>query len=102
MEALSYRDAGARDQVLRPDGGRMSQTTDTAGDHLAATAVGDATQRNERCRMNVIEANDLGKRYGNACALRACTLAVPAGHLTALVGPNGAGKTTLLNLAVGL
>ena len=52
--------------------------------------------------MNVIEANDLGKRYGHTWALRDCTLAVPGGHLTALVGPNGAGKTTLLNLAVGL
>ena len=52
--------------------------------------------------MNVIEANDLGKRYGSTWALRECTLAVPERHLTALVGPNGAGKTTLLNLAVGL
>ena len=52
--------------------------------------------------MNVIEASDLGKRYGSTWALRDCTLAVPGGHLTALVGPNGAGKTTLLNLAVGL
>jgi ABC-2 type transport system ATP-binding protein len=52
--------------------------------------------------MNVIEANDLGKRYGVTWALRECTLAVPEGRLAALVGPNGAGKTTLLNLAVGL
>jgi ABC-2 type transport system ATP-binding protein len=52
--------------------------------------------------MNVIEAHALGKRYGNTWALRECTLAVPEGHLAALVGPNGAGKTTLLNLAVGL
>jgi ABC-2 type transport system ATP-binding protein len=52
--------------------------------------------------MNVIEANTLGKRYGSTWALRECTLAVPEGHLAALVGPNGAGKTTLLNLAVGL
>jgi ABC-2 type transport system ATP-binding protein len=52
--------------------------------------------------VNVIDANDLGKRYGSTWALRECTLAVPGGHLTALVGPNGAGKTTLLNLAVGL
>jgi ABC-2 type transport system ATP-binding protein len=52
--------------------------------------------------MNVIEANDLGKRYGRTWALRACTLAIPEGHLAALVGPNGAGKTTLLNLTVGL
>ena len=52
--------------------------------------------------MNVIEASGLGKRYGGTWALRECTLAIPAGHVAALVGPNGAGKTTLLNLAVGL
>jgi ABC-2 type transport system ATP-binding protein len=45
--------------------------------------------------MNVIETSGLGKRYGDTWALRDCTLAVPAGHLTALVGPNGAGKTNL-------
>ena len=52
--------------------------------------------------MNVIEASGLGKRYGSTPALRECTLAIPAGHVAALVGPNGAGKSTLLNLAVGL
>jgi ABC-2 type transport system ATP-binding protein len=52
--------------------------------------------------VNVVEASGLGKRYGGTWALRECTLAVPAGHVAALVGPNGAGKTTLLNLAVGL
>src|ERR1039457_2789484 len=52
--------------------------------------------------MNVIEATGLGKRYGSTWALRECALAIPAGHVAALVGPNGAGKTTLLNLAVGL
>jgi ABC-2 type transport system ATP-binding protein len=52
--------------------------------------------------MNVIEAAGLGKRYGGTWALRECTLAIPDGHVAALVGPNGAGKTTLLNLAVGL
>ncbi|HXA28851.1 MAG TPA: ABC transporter ATP-binding protein [Candidatus Angelobacter sp.] len=52
--------------------------------------------------MNVIEAQRLGKCYGASWALRECTLAIPAGHMAALVGPNGAGKTTLLNLAVGL
>ena len=52
--------------------------------------------------MNVIEAGGLGKRYGSTWALRECALAIPAGHVAALVGPNGAGKTTLLNLAVGL
>jgi len=52
--------------------------------------------------MNVIEATGLGKRYGSTWALRECSLAIPDGHVAALVGPNGAGKTTLLNLAVGL
>ena len=52
--------------------------------------------------INVIESSRLGKRYGSTWALRECTLAIPAGHVAALVGPNGAGKTTLLNLATGL
>jgi ABC-2 type transport system ATP-binding protein len=52
--------------------------------------------------MNVIETSGLGKRYHQTWALRECSLAVPAGHVAALVGPNGAGKTTLLNLTVGL
>jgi ABC-2 type transport system ATP-binding protein len=52
--------------------------------------------------MNVIETVDLGRRYGATWALRDCSIAVPEGHLVALVGPNGAGKSTLLNLVMGL
>lgn len=52
--------------------------------------------------MNILEASCLGKRYGGTWALRGCSLAIPVGHVAALVGPNGAGKSTLLNLAVGL
>jgi ABC-2 type transport system ATP-binding protein len=52
--------------------------------------------------MNVIETRALGKRYGGTWALRECSVAIPEGHVVALVGPNGAGKTTLLNLVVGL
>jgi ABC-2 type transport system ATP-binding protein len=52
--------------------------------------------------MNIIESAGLGKRYGRTWALRDCTLAIPGGHVVALVGPNGAGKTTLLSMAVGL
>jgi ABC-2 type transport system ATP-binding protein len=52
--------------------------------------------------MNAIETRNLGKRYRDAWALRDCSLAVPSGHIVAVVGPNGAGKTTLLHCAVGL
>jgi ABC-2 type transport system ATP-binding protein len=52
--------------------------------------------------VNIIETEELGRRYGGTWALRDCTLAIPEGHLVALVGPNGAGKTTLLNIVVGL
>ena len=52
--------------------------------------------------MNVIETKGLSKRYRSTWALRDFTVAIPAGHVAALVGPNGAGKTTLLNLVAGL
>jgi ABC-2 type transport system ATP-binding protein len=52
--------------------------------------------------VNVVEAQSLGKRFGATWALRECSLAIPAGHVAALVGPNGAGKTTLLQLVAGL
>jgi len=52
--------------------------------------------------VNVIETSRLSKRYRSTWALRDFTVAIPAGHVAALVGPNGAGKTTLLNVTVGL
>ncbi len=52
--------------------------------------------------MSMLEAVGLGVRYGQTWAVRDCTLAVPVGHIVALVGSNGAGKTTLLHCAMGL
>lgn len=52
--------------------------------------------------MSVLESFGLGVRYGQSWALRDCILAIPEGHIVALVGSNGAGKTTLLQCAVGL
>ena len=50
----------------------------------------------------VIQAQGLGKRYGQRWALTDCTLAIPAGRVVGLVGPNGAGKTTTLRTISGL
>ena len=50
----------------------------------------------------VLEAVDLGKRYGRTWALQDCTLKIPRGRIAALVGPNAAGKSTLLRMAAGL
>ena len=66
------------------------------------TSTTGAVAAGGQARMNALETTGLGKRYGRVWALRDCTLAVPAGSVTALMGPNGAGKTTLLHLAVGL
>ena len=49
-----------------------------------------------------VETHDLGKKYRDTWALRACTLQIPEGRIVALIGPNGAGKSTLLNMLVGL
>ncbi|MFI6536008.1 ABC transporter ATP-binding protein [Nonomuraea sp. NPDC050547] len=49
----------------------------------------------------VLQAQELGRRYGRRWALRDCTIDIPAGHVVGLVGPNGAGKTTLLKMAAG-
>ena len=68
----------------------------------AAHRRGAGATRGGGSGMNVIETHALGKSYGQTRALHDCTLAIPEGHVVALVGPNGAGKTTLLNLAVGL
>jgi branched-chain amino acid transport system ATP-binding protein len=52
--------------------------------------------------MNELVISDLTVHYGRAEALRAVTVTVAAGAVTAVVGPNGAGKTTLLNTIAGI
>jgi ABC-2 type transport system ATP-binding protein len=49
-----------------------------------------------------VVAEGLGKRFGDAWALRGVDLDVPAGSVLGLLGPNGAGKTTTVKLLTTL
>jgi branched-chain amino acid transport system ATP-binding protein len=51
--------------------------------------------------MNVLEINNVTKRFGNLVAVREVSLNVASGELCAIIGPNGAGKTTFFNLISG-
>ncbi len=52
--------------------------------------------------MNVIEVQNLKKRYGARAVLRDVSLSVERGEIFGLIGPNGAGKTTLVESIAGL
>ena len=49
-----------------------------------------------------IEAEGLGKRYGEVEALREVDLRAPKGSVLGLLGPNGAGKTTAIRILTTL
>jgi iron complex transport system ATP-binding protein len=49
-----------------------------------------------------LTAQDLSVTLSGRAVVRHVSLALPSGHLVALVGPNGAGKTTLLRALAGL
>lgn len=52
--------------------------------------------------MNIIEVNDLTKRYGERLVLDNVSFALPKGEVIGLFGPNGCGKTTLMKILTGL
>lgn len=51
--------------------------------------------------MPILEARQLGKRFGEVVALEGLDLAVDAGEVLCLLGANGAGKSTTLGLFLG-
>ena len=55
-----------------------------------------------RSPADVIEVEELTKRYGNVQALHGVSFQVRAHTITGLLGPNGAGKTTILAIVLGL
>ena len=49
----------------------------------------------------LLEVDNLSKRFGGFVALDNITLTVPAGERLGLIGPNGSGKSTLVNCICG-
>jgi ATP-binding cassette ChvD family protein len=49
----------------------------------------------------VIEANGLGKAYGDQLLFEDLSFKLPPGGIVGIIGPNGAGKTTLFRLITG-
>jgi ABC-2 type transport system ATP-binding protein len=47
---------------------------------------------------NILEVNNVVKRYGDYVALNEVSLTVPKGSIYGLLGPNGAGKTSLIRI----
>ena len=52
--------------------------------------------------MSLLEARNVGKRYGPVVALESASLSVDAGEVHALLGANGAGKSTLVKILTGV
>jgi len=50
---------------------------------------------------NLLEVDNLGKRFGGFIALENISLSVQAGERLGLIGPNGSGKSTLVNCICG-
>lgn len=51
---------------------------------------------------NLLEINNLYKKYEGKVALDNISLSIPKGRIIGLLGPNGAGKTTLIKIITGV
>lgn len=51
--------------------------------------------------MNMLNVNNLTKRFGGLVAVNSLDFFVDEGEIVGLIGPNGAGKTTVFNMIAG-
>ena len=51
---------------------------------------------------NVIEVQNLTKRYGQTTVVKGISFSVRPGEIFGLLGPNGSGKTTTILMLLGL
>jgi ATP-binding cassette ChvD family protein len=49
----------------------------------------------------VVEANGIGKAFGDRVLFEKLSFSIPAGGIVGVIGPNGAGKTTLFRMLTG-
>jgi ABC-2 type transport system ATP-binding protein len=52
--------------------------------------------------MNLVELNQISKRYDTKVAVDALSLQIEAGKMFGLLGPNGAGKTSTIRMMIGI
>ena len=50
----------------------------------------------------VIDAHELGKRFGDQVAVQGVSFQVPRGNIFGFIGPSGSGKTTTIRLLLGV
>src|SRR5580692_10983630 len=101
-EALAGRDR-KRDVLERDEAAKaFAEVVDFKQvGHGAAGHGTDPGAMTGSAMTNLLEVDNLGKRFGGFVALENIALSVPAGERLGLIGPNGSGKSTLVNCICG-
>ncbi|TPW73992.1 ATP-binding cassette domain-containing protein [Schumannella soli] len=68
---------------------------------MSTEAPAAAPQTPTASAVPLIEARDIGKRYGSVRALGGVSTVVKAGEVTCVLGDNGAGKSTFIKILAG-